>query len=305
MLQVEHLNKRFKGDVVAVDDLSFNLKPAQILGLLGPNGAGKTTTIQMLLGILKPSSGKVFIFGKDLDKERSQILQRVGYGSAYSALPWSLTVEENLAVYARLFGMRRAEFLHRVKKFLRFFDAEGLLQKQFHALSAGQKTRVTLSKAFLNYPELVLLDEPTASLDPDVQHEVRSFVIQQRKDYGVSMLYTSHNMDEVEELCEKVIFLDKGKLLAQASPKALASTVSETSVELSITSGKEALLQLASEYNLQPQWNASRVRFKLNEKLVAKFIAALSRLSIEFDHISIEKPTLEDYFLSVSKGNSA
>ena len=118
------------------------------------------------------------------------------------------------------------------------------------------------------------------------------------------MLYTSHNMDEVEELCEQVIFLDKGKLLAQASPKALASTVSETSVELSITSGKEALLQLASEYNLQPQWNASRVRFKLNEKLVAKFIAALSRLSIEFDHISIEKPTLEDYFLSVSKGNS-
>lgn len=305
MLEARHLSKHFSGGVVAVEDLSFRLERGQILGLLGPNGAGKTTTIQMLLGILKPSAGTVSVFGLDLATDRSAILQKVGYASAYSALPWSLTVEENLAVYAKLFGIKHSDFLYRLKKFLRFFGAEDLLGKQFHALSAGQKTRVILSKAFLNYPELVLLDEPTASLDPDVQHEVRAFVAQQRRDYGVSMLYTSHNMDEVEEVCDEVIFLDKGRLLAQASPKQLASTISQTTLELWVTAGKETFERLAAEHGLNLQWSASRVRLKLDEKLVAKFIANLSQRSIEFEHIAIERPTLEDYFLSVAKRRSA
>lgn len=232
VLRVKNLTKKF-GGFTAVDKISFELKKGEILGLLGPNGAGKTTTIQMLLGTLTPTSGEIVYFGKDFFKYRSEILQEVNYASAYSHLPWRLTVEENLQVYARMYGVKDRR--RRIDRLLTEFDVSELGRKTMDGLSAGQKTRVTLCKAFINYPKLILLDEPTASLDPDIAARVRQFLLRQQREYGVSMLFTSHNMAEVTEVCDRVIFLKQGKIIAEDTPEKLAgdATLEEFFLQMS------------------------------------------------------------------------
>jgi ABC-2 type transport system ATP-binding protein len=225
VLRVRDLTKRF-GRFTAVDKISFELKKGEILGLLGPNGAGKTTTIQMLLGTLTPTGGEINYFGQDFSAHRSEILDQVNYASAYSNLPWRLTVEENLQVYARMYGVKDRR--GRIDRLLHEFDVSELRRKTMDGLSAGQKTRVTLCKAFINYPKLILLDEPTASLDPDIAARVRQFLLAQQREYSVSMLFTSHNMAEVTEVCDRVIFLKQGKIVAQDTPENLAKKVEAT-----------------------------------------------------------------------------
>lgn len=232
MLQVKNLTKKFpatgwsalgRGQFTAVDKISFELKKGEILGLLGPNGAGKTTTIQMLLGTLTPTSGQISYFGQDFFKHRSEVLQDVNYASAYSHLPWRLTVEENLQVYARMYGVQDRR--RRIDRLMGEFEVSELRRKTVDALSAGQRTRVTLCKAFINYPKLILLDEPTASLDPDIASRVRQFLLAQQREYQVSMLFTSHNMAEVTDVCDRVIFLKQGQIIAEDTPEKLAGDV--------------------------------------------------------------------------------
>ncbi len=190
ILEVKNLTKEFSGGfslkkfkrdkpTVAVDNLSFKIHEGEIVGLLGPNGAGKTTTIQMLLGTTTKTSGEIKYFGKDFYKHRSEIMEEVNYASAYTKLPPRLTVQENLMVYARIFEVNNAQA--RVTRLLSEFDMSEFKNKQVMSLSAGQTTRVTMAKAFLNYPKLLLLDEPTASLDPDIAEVVRQFLIKQQK----------------------------------------------------------------------------------------------------------------------------
>src|SRR4029079_4088990 len=178
----------------AVSNVSFELKKREILGLLGPNGAGKTTTISMLLGILTPTSGNIVYFGQDFARNRSAILEKVGYASAYVKLPGRLTVEENLYMYAYLYGIASQNTPQRITQLLKRFGISHLRNKIVATLSAGQLTRAMLAKAFLANPEIVLLDEPTASLDPDIAHEVLQFILEQRDELGTAILYTSHNM---------------------------------------------------------------------------------------------------------------
>ena len=225
MLKVKNLTKSF-GDFTAVDRVSFELKKGEILGLLGPNGAGKTTTIQMLLGTLKPTSGQIEYFGKDFFANRSEVLQEINYASAYSRLPWRLTAGENLDVYARLYGVKNRK--ERIDKLMREFEVSEIKNKTMDGPSAGQSTRVMLCKAFINYPKLILLDEPTASLDPDIASRVRQFLLRQQQEYQVSMLFTSHNMKEVTEVCDRVIFLKNGKIIAEDTPENLAKRVDAT-----------------------------------------------------------------------------
>ncbi len=218
IVQVRNLTKEF-ADFVAVDGLTFDIAEGNITGLLGPNGAGKTTTIQMLLDIITPTSGEIRIFGKDMLRHREEILNAVNFSSPYVTLPSNLKVWENLKTFARLYGVKDID--GKIHELATFFDIKDLLPKLTSSLSTGQLTRLNLAKAFLNDPKLLLLDEPTASLDPDISDRVQQMLLKVRKEKGVTMLYTSHNMMEVETLCDRVIFINHGKIVDDGTPAEL------------------------------------------------------------------------------------
>jgi ABC-2 type transport system ATP-binding protein len=227
-IRVQNLTKRF-GAVTAVDSLSFRVARGEILGLLGPNGAGKTTTIHMLLGLIRPTGGEIRVFGLDVEENRREILQRVNFSSAYVSLPFNLTVTENLTVFARLYGVRRP--MARIARLLELFEVPASRGKATGSLSSGQLTRLNLCKAFLNDPEILFLDEPTASLDPDIADKVRTTLRSLQREKGVTMIYTSHNMAEVERMCDRVIFLFRGRLVAQGPPRELTEGARSGSLE--------------------------------------------------------------------------
>jgi ABC-2 type transport system ATP-binding protein len=225
---VKDLTKIY-GAVTAVDHISFTLKPRTTVALLGGNGAGKTTTISMLLGLVVPTSGEVKVFGADMASDRYRVAQRLNFQSPYVDLPMRLSVRQNLTVYAGLYGIaNRAE---RIQFLAEDLQIAGLLDRPTGKLSAGQKTRVGLAKALLNAPELLLLDEPTASLDPDTADWVR----QKLKDYAASrratILFASHNMAEVERLADRVILLDAGRILEDETPAALIENYGRETLE--------------------------------------------------------------------------
>lgn len=237
VLQVTNLRKRF-GDFTAVDDVSFSMQPGEILGLLGPNGAGKTTTIHMLLGLITPTSGSIRVFGLDLSTHRETILERVNFSSTYISMPQSLTVEENLWVVARLYGM--ADIARRVDQVLKKLEIEELRRKVTRHLSSGQLTRLTLAKAFLTEPKILFLDEPTASLDPDIAQKIRALLKEARRSSGISILYTSHNMREMEEMSDRIIFLQRGKIVAEGTARQIVARFGQADLE-------EVFLKLARE----------------------------------------------------------
>lgn len=218
ILEVNNLVKKFNG-VTAVDGISFQIEEGKITGLLGPNGAGKTTTIQMLLDLVTPTSGDIVIFGKHMREAREEILSKVNFSSPYVALPGNLKVWENLATFARLYGVR--DIKKKINELADFFDIHPMLQKITATLSTGQLARLNLTKALLNNPKLLLLDEPTSSLDPDISDRTRTMLKRIQKEHGVTMLYTSHNMEEIEALCDRVIFINKGKVVDDGTPAEL------------------------------------------------------------------------------------
>ena len=239
VIQVKNLTKKF-GKFTAVDKISFEVYPGEIVGFLGPNGAGKTTTIQMLLDLVTPTSGSVKMFGMEMKDNREEILNRVNFSSAYVALPGNLKVSENLATFGRLYGVK--DLKGRIKELAEFFEIEEMLGKMTGSLSSGQGTRVNLTKAFINNPQLLLLDEPTASLDPDVADKVRKLLLKIQKEKGVTVLYTSHNMSEIEEICNRVVFINKGKITNTGTPKELIKKYGRkdmNEVFLAITRGEE------------------------------------------------------------------
>ena len=218
IVEIHNLTKEFN-KVKAVDNVSFSIKEGSITGLLGPNGAGKTTTIMMMLDLVTPTSGSIKMFGKEMHKNREEILGKINFSSPYVQLPGNLKVKENLLTFARLYSVKNAEA--KIKELSKFFEIEDLMQKMTLTLSSGQLTRVNLVKAFLNDPKVLLLDEPTASLDPDIADKTRKQLKIMQKKYNVTILYTSHNMAEIEELCERVIFINKGKITDDGTPDQL------------------------------------------------------------------------------------
>ena len=228
VVRVQNLRKQF-GQACAVDDITFDIPKGQVMGLLGPNGAGKSTTIQILLGLITPTSGRVALFGLDPWKERVSVLQRTNFSSAYVSLPHNLKVAENLEIFARLYGVK--DRAAKIKNLLRLFEIDHLAKKLTGELSSGESTRVNLCKALLNDPELLLLDEPTASLDPDIADKVRKLLLGYQKERGITILYTSHNMKDVHELCERVVFLSEGKIIANGAPNVILDQFNEESLE--------------------------------------------------------------------------
>lgn len=218
VIEVQGLTKRY-ADVLAVDGLGFTVPQGATLGLLGGNGAGKTTTIAMLLGLLLPTSGSIRILGRDMLRDRFAALARMNFSSPYISLPHRLTVRENLRVYGHLYNVRRTD--ERISQLAGELDLAALLDRPVGELSAGQKTRVALAKALINRPELLLLDEPTASLDPDTGDLVRTWLERYRVESGCAILLASHNMAEVERLCSHVLMLKQGRVVDRGSPQDL------------------------------------------------------------------------------------
>lgn len=284
----------------AVNNISFSVKEGEILGFLGPNGAGKTTTIQLLMGLLTPTSGSVSYFGKDIQSNREEILEQVNFSSTYTNLPWNLTVWENLTYLSYLYSIKNRKA--RVKEIVETFRLEEILHKSIGQLSAGQMTRVNIAKAFLNSPKILLLDEPTASLDPDVALYIRDFIQSERKKYSLSILFTSHNMSEVEELCDRVLFINHGEIIANDTPEKLARSIELCHVELLSQKNSKALISHCISKKLSYiEVGKNKLRIDVKEKEIAEFLRELSENNILFEEISIDKPSLEDYFLQKSK----
>ncbi len=225
---VEDLVKRF-GDVVAVEGVSFTVGAGSTTALLGGNGAGKTTTISMLLGVLLPTTGRITILGEDMLAHRYRVLPRMNFTSPYVDLPKKLTVEENLMVFAGLYGVRRSR--QRIAALVAELDLGSFAKRPYGTLSAGQRTRVSVAKALLNTPDLVLLDEPTASLDPDMGDRVRNYLIQYQRATGATLLIASHNMAEVERMCDTVLMMKGGRIVDRGSPTELIERFGRESME--------------------------------------------------------------------------
>jgi ABC-2 type transport system ATP-binding protein len=227
-IAVRDLRKSY-GSEIAVDGISFAVPPGRVVGLLGGNGAGKTTTIAMIMGLVLPSAGEVRVFGIDMTRERHRVLHRMNFESPYVDMPHRLTVRQNLTVFGRLYGVRGLG--ERIVQLAEELALTDLLDRPAGQLSAGQKTRVALAKALINEPDLLLLDEPTASLDPDTADWIRTHLERYRAERGASLLLASHNMGEVERLCDHVIMLKAGRIVDEGAPEALLQRYGRDNLE--------------------------------------------------------------------------
>ena len=238
-LSTDEINKSYKGRQV-VHGVSVHVTEGEVVGLLGPNGAGKTTTINMILGVLEPTSGSITIDGCDLAKRRRQALGRTNFAAVYAPLPGNLTVAQNLRVFGMLYAVPHLR--DRIETILRDFDLLRFRNTKCGVLSSGEQTRVALAKAMLNQPRLLLLDEPTASLDPSIAREIRATIRQLAERTGVGVLWTSHNMIEVAEVCHRVLFLSHGKILLEGDPRTLpADNGHQTLEDLFVAVAREPL----------------------------------------------------------------
>jgi len=245
-LKASRLCKRY-GELDAVTDLSFEVDHGEIVGLLGPNGAGKTTTINMVLGVLQPNSGSIAIEGIDLARARSRALAHTNFAAVYATLPGNLTVYQNLRFFGLLYNVRGLE--RRIAALMAQFDLEPLRHKRSGVLSSGEQTRLALSKAVLNAPRLLLLDEPTASLDPSAADLIRTRIRAMASEGHCGILWTSHNMYEVEQTCQRVLFVSHGRILLEGNPKTLPQQHGAASLE-------ELFIRLALEPLAQPPQSA-------------------------------------------------
>jgi len=243
VIAVDNLVKRY-GQTLAVGGISFAVERGTTAALLGGNGAGKTTTLSILLGLLLPSGGSVRVLGEDMLRHRHRVLPRINFSSPYADLPHRLTVRQNLSVYARLYGLPRHR--ERIQLLAHDLQVTAFLDRPAGKLSSGQKTRVALAKALLNEPELLLLDEPTASLDPDTGDWVRSYLEDYRARTGATLLLASHNMSEVERLCSQVLMMRAGLIVDRGSPGELIDRYGRANLE-------EVFLHLARRTDAEPE----------------------------------------------------
>lgn len=310
-LRVEGLTKQFnpsfwarwrhkKQPFIAVNNISFTLNKGEILGFLGPNGAGKTTTIQMLLDVLTPTSGHISYMGTNIAHDRS-VLQHISFASGYTRLPSALTVRQCLLTHGMLYDLSLKTLRAKIPAVLEEFGITHLADQNASTLSAGQTTCALLARAFLVEPHIVLLDEPTAALDPENAHRVRTFIKKQNAERGVSILFTSHNMVEVAELCDRILVLKQGAIIADNTPEHLASSVSQTKIQLVSVDHLPQLITYAQTHNLAHTAQEKHIDIVVDEHRISELLAELASAGIRYSQISIDKPTLEDYFLTVAR----
>lgn len=299
VLEVKNLVKYY-GNFTAVKGISFTVPKGKVIGLLGPNGAGKTTTIQCLLGITLLDGGTVTYFGKDFAKNRQYCLQRINFASSFNTLLGRISVWENLLVFAHLYNVKNPK--EKIRELAQYFEVEDLLSIHFWNLSTGQKTRINLVKSLLNDPELILMDEPTASLDPDIADKTLTLIEKLKKSRNLSILYTSHDMEEVARICDEVIFLDHGTIVAQDTPLGLTKRIPNAQLKLTINGDKDIAEKFLQEYKQKFIFSSPHiVTIDTEEKLIPKLIFGLSKNNIYITNLEVKKPTLEDVFLQITR----
>jgi ABC-2 type transport system ATP-binding protein len=298
VLEVENLRKNF-GDFRAVDDISFTLDRGEILGFLGPNGAGKTTTIHMLLGITKHNGGSIRYFGKNFETHRVESLQRMNAASAFNTLLGRITVRENLNVFAELYQIANSRKV--VDALLERFEIAHLADQIYFELSSGQRTRVNLAKSLLNDPEVILMDEPTASLDPDIADKTLSLIEELKKERDLSILYTSHNMPEITRICDRVIFLDHGSIVAEDTPSNLTKRITKATLRLTFIGAALPIEQYVRDRGFECALDGNCIEIEADEKAIPDLLFGANHLGSTIVDIEIRKPTLEDVFLQIAR----
>lgn len=307
VLEVHNLTKIYpskKKPFIAVDHVSFSLEKGEIVGFLGPNGAGKTTTINMLLGALTPTSGEITYLGRRfymqghfIDAEHD-LLKQVGFASAYVDLPWRMTVWENLSFYSEIYEVQNKR--ERIKYLLTEFESANLINKKMSDLSSGQKTRILLIKAFLNSPKIVLLDEPTASLDVEIAVQVRSFIKKQQKEFGTAVLLTSHNMRDIEEMANRVLVINRGKLVDEGTPLTLVRKIKQAKLRFYVFEAPQLANEVINDLNLHAYVGGvsgnERWEVEINDEMIPKLLAKLFERKVYIRDLEVVRPTLEDYF---------
>jgi ABC-2 type transport system ATP-binding protein len=298
VLEVINLSKKFD-QFVAVDNISFSIDEGEIVGFLGPNGAGKTTTLQMLLGLMQPTSGDIRYFDLSFKKNREKTLQRINQVTGHGRLPYRLTAWEVLRVFAELYEVKDPK--QKILKLAETFSCREILKNVILNLSSGQLVRVLFVKAFLNDPELLLLDEPTTGLDPFIAEKVWEFILEEKKKRNITILLTSHNMKEVERICDRVIFLNGGRILEINTPMALAKKINESEINLLIEKDREKFLKWIEKKGFQIREKFKFFSICVPTSEIPVFLKEISENNINYSEIEIVKPTLEDFFIRLSK----
>ena len=297
VLEVANLEKSYK-QFKALKGISFDIGRGEILGFLGPNGAGKTTTIQILLQIITPDSGSINIFGMDAFKNREQVLQKMNFTSAYVHLFGALSVWENLKVFAKLYGVKN---YNKIDKLLKEFEAADLRDKKAVTLSSGQLTRIMVIKALLNDPELLLLDEPTSSLDPDIAGKMREILKEVRRTRNLTMLYTSHNMAEIEEMCDRVIFLSHGKIVANDSPQKLTQIIPDHLLRVQFKETPKNIKEFLKERRIKSELKDNTLDITTADEAIPVLLQEMYNANYKIKDIRIDEPDLEDVFLKIAR----
>ena len=306
-IEVINLKKEFvsgKEKTIAVDNLSFSVKKGEIFGLLGPNGAGKSTTINMIVGLIRPDSGKILILGKDPEKDWEYVKNRCNVSTAYFEMLTRLTVKQNLMFYAKVYNIKSPE--KQIKRLLKLFEIEHLENKRIGGLSSGENTRVLLCKGLVNDPEVLFLDECTVGLDPDIADKTRKAIMKYHKDTGCTILFTSHYMPEVEELCNRIAFMDKGKIFKIDTAENLKKSITISVIEITLkTQVKELVSLLKSNDAKILSIEGKKVIFEADsvDDQVYKILNKIFAGGFMLDDLEIKKPTLEDIFINIARKN--
>ena len=299
VLEVFHLTKQY-GDYLAVDNLSFAIGQGEIVGFLGPNGAGKTTTIQMLLGLTKPDAGTIRYFGQDFALHRQECLSKLNFASAYSEVQGRITVEQNLFIYGQLYDVPKLQ--ERIAEVLELMEISHLRKTLFWHLSSGQKTRVILAKALINRPKLLLMDEPTASLDPEIVERILELVQKLQTHENVSILYTSHQMAEVTRICDRVLFLQNGKIVLEDTPRGLIGRLDESTLILTFDGERARIEKYCAEKKLACIFPKKyQVEIKTKEENIPSVLFDMKKLGVFVTYLDLRKPSLDDVFLKVAR----
>jgi len=302
LLEISELRKRY-GGVEALKGVSLSVERGEIFGLLGPNGAGKSTTINILLGLILADSGRIEVFGQDFARHGLAIRRRMNVAAAFTSLNGVLTVRENLRVYAYIYGVKNVR--SKIDDLLERFEITDLGNKKLQYLSSGQHTRVTLCKGLINDPELLLLDECTVGLDPDIAEKTRRALKDFQRDKHTTILFTSHNMNEVEELCGRIAFLSKGQILRVDTTERLTRLIPQQTLTIRIRPGSPTAPLLHS--NALPPVDFvtdSTLRFVLDnaEQQLDTILRQLTRSGATILDVQLARPTLEDVFIKVARG---
>ena len=304
VLDVTNLVKEYKtkkGTFRAVDGISFQVKKGEIFGLLGVNGAGKSTTINMLTGLLRPTSGSIKMFGKDFAQNEEECKQRFNVATAYYNLSQNLTVRQNLKVYALLYNVKDAD--KKMEELCTQFAIHALFDTKLVLLSSGERTRVALVKALLSDPELLFLDECTVGLDPDMAEITRTMIEKYHAKTGCTIIFTSHYMQEVEKLCDRVAFVDQGKIVKIGKPKDLIAELKVQRVLLSVSQKKPAMRTFLKKEGIIFEEKENQFIFSVENRanIIYPLFEKIINNNLVFDDIILEKPTLEEYFLTRSR----